>query len=94
MLLGQNLFIKLLCFDAAVPEAGKCTSTSQPAMMSVGSTGSMGSNNSGQSSWATVPMSSATRARRNWQRAMKVRTGRGPWPIPGIEKGRLLLPIV
>lgn len=39
----------------------------------MGSLGSLASSASGRSSWATVSMSSASRARRNWQRAMQVR---------------------
>lgn len=42
---------------------------------SAGVVGGVGRTDLGQSSWATVPMSSATRARRNWQRAMQVWQG-------------------
>lgn len=75
----QNFITKLISFDAAGDEAGSCAATSQPVLMrSAVSIGSLGSSNSARSSWATVPMSSATRARRNWQRAMQVRTETGP----------------
>lgn len=81
-----NCRAKLTLKASAVSEGGRSASTGKPVgMRSVDSVDSMGSSHSGRSSWATVPMSSATRARRNWQRAMQVCAGNPYCPFT-IEK--------